>query len=168
MAGHGARFRQARPDEAELLGEMTIQGVSYWGHDVNFPDAVEGLRRSGLPTPEYIERSPVFVLEEDSDVAGFYGLKQHDDHVELVYMFLVPDRIGTGYGRMLWEHAVAQARLLSDRMLILSDPESKGFYAAMGASLAGEREAAPGFRLGEFWFDLAHPDQEAIGLGRQL
>lgn len=154
MAG-GARFRRARPDEAGLLGEMTIRGVSHWGHDANFPEAVEELRTHGLPTPEYIERCPVFVLEEDGDVAGFYGLEPHDRHVELVYMFLVPDRIGSGYGRRLWEHAVARAAPLGERMLILSDPESTGFYAAMGATLEGEREVSPGFRLGVFWFDLA-------------
>jgi GNAT superfamily N-acetyltransferase len=158
VADRVTRFRRARPDEAELLGEMTIQGVSYWGHDANFPDAVEALRKTGLPTSDYIEHSPVFVLEEDGNVTGFYGLKQHEDHVELVYMFLVPSRIGVGYGRILWKHAIAQAALLGDKMLILSDPESNGFYAAMGASLQGERETAPGFRLGVFWFDLSPAD----------
>jgi GNAT superfamily N-acetyltransferase len=159
MGDDGIQFRRARPDEAQLLGEMTIQGVSHWGHDVNFPDAVEGLRRNGLPTPDYIRDSPVFVLEEAGSVTGFYGLKEHDDHVELVYMFLDPDRIGAGYGRILWEHAVGQAARLSDRMQILSDPGSTGFYAAMGATQEGEHEAAPGFRLGVFWFDLPRADQ---------
>lgn len=155
----GSRFRRARPDEAELLGEMTIRGVSHWGHDANFPDAVEDLRNHGLPTPDYIERSPVFVLEQDGDVTGFYGLKPHDGHVELLYLFLEPSRIGTGLGRALWEHAVTEAARTSDRMLILSDPASNGFYAAMGATQDGEREASPGFRLGVFWFDLTSADR---------
>ena len=149
-----ARFRPARPDEAELLGEMTIAGVSYWGHDVNFPENVEHLRQNNLPTSAYIEESPVFVLEEQGQVIGFYGLKQHDDFVDLVYMFLEPDRIGHGYGRRLWEHAVSQAARLSDRMRILSDPGATAFYAAMGASKERELDAGHGFRLTLFWYDL--------------
>lgn len=133
---------------------MVIDGISYWGHDVNFPDAVEDLKQNNLPTPEYIEQSPVFVVEEYGNVIGFYGLRLHEDFVDLVYMFLKPDRIGGGYGRRLWEHAVSQAGQLSERMRILSDPGAQDFYAAMGASLERQHEAAPGFLLGVFWYDL--------------
>ncbi|MDX1659303.1 MAG: GNAT family N-acetyltransferase [Nitriliruptorales bacterium] len=154
MDAAGARFRPARPEEAELLGEMTIAGVSYWGHDVNFPENVESLRQNHLPTPEYIEESPVFVLEEDGNVVGFYGLRRHDDFVDLVYMFLETDRIGHGYGRRLWDHAVSQAAPLSDKMRILSDPGATRFYAAMGASKERELDAGNGFRLTLFWYDL--------------
>lgn len=147
-------IRRAQPDEAALLGDMTIAGVGYWEHDVNFPEAVEGLRTTGLPTPEYIEASPVFVLEQDGNPIGFYGLKQNDDFIDLRYMFLNTDRIGKGHGRELWNHAVAEAAALSRRMRILSDPSSHGFYSAMGAILEKEVEVSPGFRLGVFWYQL--------------
>lgn len=154
MGSVGPRFRRARPEEAELLGAMTIKGISHWGHDVNFPELVEDLKQNDLPTPAYVEGSPVFVLEQDGDVIGFYGLRQHDDFVDLVYMFLELGAIGNGYGRVLWEHAVTQAASLSSRMRILSDPGATGFYAAMGAELERDHEVAPGFLLGVFWYDL--------------
>ena len=91
-------FRRARGDEADVLGDLTIRGVSYWGHDVNFPELVEDLRNNDLPTAEYIEESPVYVLEEGGERIGFYGLEDRGEHVELRYMFLGTDHIGRDMG----------------------------------------------------------------------
>lgn len=94
-------FRRARPVEAETLGNMTIAGLSYWGHDKNFPDLMEDFRQNDLPSQEYIEASPVFVAEEDGKVVGYYGLYNHEDFVDLRFLFLDIDYIGKGYGKVL-------------------------------------------------------------------
>lgn len=41
-----------------------------------------------------------------------------------------------------------------DRMLIMSDPDARGCYEAMGAALEAEVEVSPGFVLGKYWFEL--------------
>jgi GNAT superfamily N-acetyltransferase len=147
-------FRPARADEASQLGGLVMAGVRHWGHDVSFPEPVADLEANHLPTPEYVEESPVFVLEEDDRRVGFYGLRVHDDFVDLVYMFVDPDRIGGGLGRVLWDHAITEASQHGSRMRILSDPGAVGFYAAMGAELEKDIEVSPGFRLGLFWYPL--------------
>jgi GNAT superfamily N-acetyltransferase len=147
-------FRPARPTEATTLGEIVIRGVSHWGHDVNFPEAVADLRANGLPTAEYVERSVVNLLEDPDGLIGFYGLSVEPNHVELVYLFLETDRIGAGHGRRLWDHAVAEAAKRGHRLLIKSDPRAVGFYAAMGAVPGDEIEISPGFRLTTFTYDL--------------
>jgi GNAT superfamily N-acetyltransferase len=147
-------FRPARSDEADVLGRMVVAGVRHWGHDVHHPDAFAALEANALPTADWIEVNTVEVLVDDDEVLGFYGLERRDDLVELVYMFLAVDRIGTGCGRLLWDRAVDRARGQASRMLIMSDPEAKDFYAAMGAELDGEVETSPGFLLGRMWYDL--------------
>lgn len=148
-------FRRARADEANALGEMTIAGVSYWGTDEEFPELVEDLRKNGLPTPDYIKESPVYVLEKEGQLIGFYGLEDREGYIEMRYLFLDTDYIGKGYGKKLWEHAVKEAKKSKfDRMRILSDPNSGDFYAAMGAKQEGEHVVKPGFVIGIFWFDL--------------
>jgi len=150
----GLRFRRADPAEAERLGEIVIAGVSYWGHDVNYPAAIESLRAEGLPTRDYVARSPVFVLEDGDDLIGFYGLGVEPDHVELIYLFLDTDRIGAGNGRRLWDHALAEAAKHGTRLVIKSDPMAVGFYEAMGATRGPEVEISPGFRLTVLTLDL--------------
>lgn len=147
------RFRRARADERDLLDEMTLAGVRYWGHDQEYPGVYNGLAES-LAAEAGPENHPVFVLEEDGRVIGFYELRDRGDHVELLRMFLLTELIGQGYGQVLWDHAVEQARSRSDRMLIKSDPAAVGFYSARGARLEKRQEVAPGFSLGIFWYDF--------------
>lgn len=148
-------FRPARPDEAEALGEMIIAGASYWGHDKNFPDLIESLRQTDMPTPEYIEAETVFIAEENGGVVGFYGLQDHEDFIDMRYLFLDTDYIGKGYGKALWLHSLEEAKKTAfERMRILSDPGAVGFYSAMGAVKERDHAVTPEFILGVFWFDL--------------
>lgn len=147
------RFRRARADDRELLDEITLAGIRYWGHDQKYPEAYHGLARALLEEAGP-ESHPVFVLEDDGEVIGFYELRDRGDHVELLRMFLRSEVIGQGYGRVLWDHAVEQAGRTNDRMLIKADPDSIGFYSAMGARLEKRQEVAPGFSLGICWYDL--------------
>ena len=146
-------FRPARADERDLLDEMTLAGVRYWGHHLNHPEAYEGLAE-WLKDEDGPENHDVFVLEEDGGVLGFYELRDRDSHVELVRMFMETDLIGRGYGRLLWEQAVVRAAEKHDRMLIMSDPQAVGFYRAMGATFEEEQVVSPGFSLSKFWYDL--------------
>lgn len=146
-------FRRAQADERELLDEMTLAGVRHWGHHESHPDAYQGLVAS-LEAESGPENHQVFVLEEAGVVVGFFELRDRGDHIELVRMFLQPDQIGKGHGRRLWAESVVVASQSHSRMLIMSDPEAKGFYEAMGAVLEEEVAVAPGFVLGRYWYDL--------------
>jgi len=146
-------FRRAQAEERELFDEMTLAGIRHWGHDRDHPQAYQGLVES-LSADDGPERHPVFVLEEDGEAVAFYELRDRDDHVELLRMFMRWDLIGRGYGRTLWNHAVQEASRTHDRMLIMSDPRATGFYEAMGAPLERRHEIAPGLSLGVHWYDL--------------
>lgn len=132
---------------------MTLTGIRFWGHDVNHPEAYEGLVRS-LADEAGPENFPVHVLENDGRVVGFFELRDRGDHVELVRMFLDTGFIGRGFGRILWDEAVRRAAEIHDRMMIMSDPGARGFYEAMGARFESEIEVSPGFFLGRYWFEL--------------
>lgn len=85
-----------------------------------------------------IRRGLVFVLEADDRVIGFYALWGAGDEVLLTDLFVDPERIGHGCGRLLWEHAVATARHFGFAAMTLhSDPHAEDFYRAMGATRIG-------------------------------
>ena len=158
MAAPKQEIRPARANDRALLDAMTLAGIRHWGHDESHPGVYREFE-SMVRGEEGPENHPVFVLEEDGAVVGFYELRDRGDHIELLRMFLAVERIGRGYGRSLWIDAVATAAKSHDQMVILSDPGARGFYEAMGASLDGEIEAAPGFVLGNYHYDLTqhHP-----------
>jgi len=146
-------FRQAIADDRDGLDEMTLEGLRHWGHHEDHPEAYADLVDL-LATEPGPENFPVFVLVEDGQVVGFYELRDRGDHVELLRLFMRSDLIGRGYGRMLWSHAVDQAKKMHDWMLIKSHPRAVGFYATMGATFERNVEVAPGFFLDVYRFDL--------------
>jgi N-acetylglutamate synthase-like GNAT family acetyltransferase len=88
--------------------------------------------------PDYIADAPVFVLEEDGRVVGFYGLREQGDELDLTYLFIEPQVTNRGYGKQLWEHMVETAsRLGFQRISIESDPYAEAFYKRMGARRVG-------------------------------
>jgi GNAT superfamily N-acetyltransferase len=130
-------IRQASLNEAELLTELALRSKGHWGYDAEF---LRDCRIDLTLTPEFIASSPVFVLEEQGSIAGFYSLSAESaEEVELLHLFVEPATIGRGFGKFLFQHAVETARQLGfQRLLIGSDPFALKFYEAMGARRVGE------------------------------
>ena len=84
-------------------------------------------------------------------LAGFYSLERlSPEEVELGYLYVEPEYIGGGHGSRLIAHAVRLARGLGyQRMVIQSDPNAEGFYAAAGGARIGSKESLsiPGRQL---------------------
>ena len=135
------KIRRASPADAQLLTELALRSKAHWGYDEAF---LEACRRGELTlSPTFVESRPVFVLEASGRVVGFYGLQGAPPDADLAYLFVEPGELRRGYGRWLWEHAVATARQLGYRRLVVeSDPNAEAFYRAMGAAIVGERPSA--------------------------
>jgi GNAT superfamily N-acetyltransferase len=76
---------------------------------------------------------------------GYYQLGGEPPNGELMDMFIEPAVIGTGLGRMLWEHTVRSASERVFHSLTLeSDPHAEPFYLRMGPhALASGRSPRP-------------------------
>lgn len=147
-------IRAVRPGEAELLSRLALRSKAQWGYP---PDFIEDCREELTLAPEFIEARPVYVAESGGRVEGFYSLLPAGTDVELLHLFVEPDVIGAGRGRLLWRHAVNTARLLGHgRIIIRSDPGAEQFYLRMGARRVGESASAvrPGRTLPLLHFNI--------------
>jgi len=79
-------------------------------------------------------------LERDE----FYSLSDLSaSNIELGLLFVEPNHIGTGIGRILIEHAKNHAIACGGRTLqFQGDPNAEDFYKAVGATLTGKRESS--------------------------
>lgn len=134
------RLRDARSGEAALLSALALRSKASWGYDEAFIDAC---RAELTYTPARL-RDPRFrfvVVVADSDLCGFYALETRaPQRFELDALFVEPDRIGTGIGRTLIDHAIAAVRKAGGTSLVIQgDPHAADFYRAAGARRIGSR-----------------------------
>lgn len=159
-------IRRAIPAETPFLNDLTGRSVLSWGYEPEFldwePEAI-------TVTSEFITNSLVFVLEDAGRIVGYYGLLGEPPEMALDKLFVEPDRIGTGCGKQLWQHAVATASEMGASVLTLvSDPNAAPFYAAMGAVWVREEPTSrPDWALQVFRFRLlggaADEDPSRVG-----
>ena len=159
-----AIIRPARRDEVDALNALTGRSCLHWGYEPAFldwePEAI-------TVYPEMLDGVRAHVLEEEGRVVGYYVLTGEiaaegtgePTTLHLDKLFVDADRIGTGRGKRLWQHAVATARDLGATALdFAADPNAAPFYRAMGA--IWEREETtdrPGWNLQFFRFPIT-PD----------
>ncbi|MBM7713703.1 GNAT superfamily N-acetyltransferase [Bacillus thermophilus] len=87
-------------------------------------------------TKEYIEKNPVYLLENDNNLVAFYSFSIHDRKLEA--LFIDPAYIGKGLGRFMWEDLLNKAKALGiSEFTLHSEPKAEGFYLKMGAKKIG-------------------------------
>ena len=142
--------RPARVQEASELSDLCVRSKAVWGYDETFMALV----RAALEVrPEHIDAGDVWVATAaDGSIAGIVALGPSDQPgtLDLEKLFVAPQRIRNGVGRMLLAYAMAEARRRGARRLtILSDPYAAAFYECGGAIRIGAApsDAIPGRML---------------------
>lgn len=122
--------RPARPDEASALAALAVRSKAHWPYPAEF---VAGFARSHGLTPEVLAANDAHVVERDGVVRGYYLLLHRGAYAVLDDLWLEPDEIGHGSGRLLFEHAAARAAAHgATAMEWDAEPYAVGFYERMG------------------------------------
>src|ERR1700676_2872821 len=124
-------IRRARPAEAARLSEIAFAAKASWGYSPSF---MARCRAALAVDPKTIVEGQFHLAEgEDGTILGFYGFGPDPEGIELSHIFVAPEAIGQGIGRLLWHHAVALAQHLGEaQLLVVSDPMPPGSMPAWG------------------------------------
>jgi GNAT superfamily N-acetyltransferase len=157
-------IRAARQGEAVLLSGIAYRSKAHWGYSDEFMAAA---RDDLIVTEAQVVAEIIYVLEQDGVAKGFYKLREVTaERIELTDLFMEPIGIGQGWGRLLWEHAVATATSLGyAQMTWESDPNAEGFYLHMGAERVGAVESSvePGRSLPKMRYWLTSSQGQGKG-----
>ena len=144
------QLRPLRKSELAEASELCLRSKAHWGYDEKFLEAC----REELTLHEVeLATDPIIVAEDNEGIAGIAHVTCDGAECYLDKLFIEPNRIGKGIGRVLYGWALDAARGLGAHELVIeADPDAKSFYAKMGATSAGqsESESVPGRFLPRF------------------
>ncbi|OUQ85356.1 N-acetyltransferase [Brevibacillus brevis] len=131
-------IRRGKGQEASELSELAYRSKAYWGYSDEF---MEACRDDLTLSSAYIETQEVYVLEDEGSIKGFMSLEKDAEQEQwlLGYLFMEPEAVGKGYGKVLWQHMVEVAQKLDIPVITIhSDPYAEPFYLSRGAKRVGE------------------------------
>jgi len=148
------KLREPREDELPTLSALCLRSKAVWGYDDAFMAAcVVELTLH----PEDLMATHLQLAEDEQGYIGIVQVETESAETELSLLYVDPDRMGTGSGRLLFDWAKEKARGLGvSSMDIVADPNARTIYEHMGAYLIGETpsESIPGRMLPRLRLDL--------------
>ena len=134
--GPGLEIERAQPGDSDTLTRIAFAAKAHWGYPERW---MERWRESLTISPEFIRQNEVHVATVEGEQSGFYALVGEGWRIVLEHLWVLPERMGVGVGRALFEHAVRTAAPLGAEVVgIEADPNAEGFYRRMGARRVGE------------------------------
>jgi GNAT superfamily N-acetyltransferase len=126
---------RAKSDDAATLTEIACAAKRHWGYPEQWIESWHDLLTI---KPEFIASHETHAAIVDGRTVGFYALRRKDSRLDLLHMWVLPDCMGRGVGRLLFHHALERTKALGFRELeIESDPNAEGFYQQLGARRVG-------------------------------
>ena len=139
----GTCFRIPRHEDAESLTRIALAAKAMWGYDDAFMAACRdelAVTNARLDDPDLSYE----LAEVHGQVTGFSAVENlGPGRFELEALFVDPDQVRRGTGRVLLERAVSRIGVAGGGALVVqSDPHAAAFYRACNALQVGERESA--------------------------
>ncbi len=133
------RLVRAIPADADELTAIALAAKRHWDYPLRW---LELWRPALTVQPAFIAdpAHTVIKAQRDKQTLGFYALICAAEQATLEHMWVLPAAMGQGVGRMLFQHAVQEARRWgAPTLAITADPNAEGFYLRMGARRVGEK-----------------------------
>ena len=88
-------------------------------------------------------KNPTFVALVEDEIVGCGAVQIEVGEALLDHLWVLPQFMGRGVGRALFQHAEEIARASgAARMRIVGDPHAEQFYSRMGATVYGRKPAS--------------------------
>jgi ribosomal protein S18 acetylase RimI-like enzyme len=132
------RIRDARPDEAPALEALQRRSSAVWEEYraplAAHPDAIEPPHRAIAEA-----RARVAVDAARRPLGFSVVLPVENGRCELDDLFVEPDSMGLGVGRLLVEDVATRAAAAgASRVDVIANPNALGFYERVGFRVTGE------------------------------
>ena len=132
-------IQRAQTQYAQALTEIAVTAKRYW----NYPEKWMQIWLPSLTiSPQYIQENETWVAVVDEKPVVYYFLKQDGESLWLDNLWVLPEFMGQGIGKKLFQHALERCRARGASILkIESDPNAQAFYKKLGACKMDEHHS---------------------------
>lgn len=132
---------KALPSDHQILTEITKKSKAFWGYS---EEQIQIWSQFLTVTPVYIETNSVYKLSIEDQIIGYYSyFNEGEKIIKLDNLFVLPEFIGKGFGRLLMEHFFLSVNKANkDKIVLHSEPNAEQFYAKLGFIKTGEIETS--------------------------
>lgn len=122
---------KANPEDDEILNEITKKAKSHWGYS---DEQMEKWSQDLTITKDYIRNNEIYkLLVNDETIAYYSYFNINENTVKLDNLFVVPEEMGKGYGKMLMNDCINKNKKEKTAKIILeADPNAEKFYDSFG------------------------------------
>lgn len=122
---------KANPDDDKILTEITKKSKAHWGYS---DEQMEKWSQDLMISKDYIKKSEVYKLSLNDKIIAYYSyLNINENTVKLDNLFVVPEEMRKGYGKMLMNHCINKTKKEKTAKIILeADPNAEKFYEGFG------------------------------------
>ena len=93
------KIEKANRTDANKITDLTIRSKDFWNYGA---EQIAQWKDDLTITSEYIDKNEVFKLSIEKEIIGFYAFNsENKSTVKLNFLFLEPNFIGKGYGKIL-------------------------------------------------------------------
>ena len=132
-------FRKATGNDVKPLSNLAYNSEKYLGYSLEYMEKFSAYYNV---TEDFIRKHLVYVMENEKEIVGFWGLSNSDKDWELEFFYIAPEYIGKGWGQILWRHLVTKCKEQDIlKFQLVTSPQSTRFYEKMGAIVITQVES---------------------------
>ena len=134
-------IKKADPEHHIILSDIAFKGKAYWNYDF---ELLNSWRENLTLSKDYIKENKVYVVCENEKIIAFYSLLHTESTTyKIDFLFMYPEFIGRGIGKLLLEHSIQIAKTNSIKRIILdADPNAERFYCHFGFTTYAKLESS--------------------------
>ncbi|HEX2786390.1 MAG TPA: GNAT family N-acetyltransferase [Ignavibacteria bacterium] len=134
-------YRKASETDYNELTNIAITSKKNWG----YTDEEMILWKDELTiNSSYISNNIVYKILNGNILIGFYAIRFNSefDCPELDHLWLLPDFQNKGFGKIIFKNIIKKIMTMNQsRFIVISDPNSNGFYEKMKGEVIEKKES---------------------------
>lgn len=134
------KFRKATIDDLPLLNHISVTAKRYWGYPEEW---MQAWMQDLILSPSDLSTMETLVMEFGKNTIGFCAIKDQGEHYEIMHLWILPDFVGKGYGKILLKETLSAFILEQKPIWVLSDPNAELFYKRQGFMTFEKVESFP-------------------------